>query len=136
MSSSKSPDCSDRIPNKLVQLRHIIETSVARVFGIPAEALLSRSRGVAHVALARQVAMYLAHMIGQFPQSAVGRAFGRDRTTVSHACAVVEDRRDDPAFNLTLDYLERIVARLRVLTTPTGEWPVAHIAGTTDPSSF
>ena len=29
--------------------------------------------------------------------SAVGRAFGRDRTTAAHACRLIEDRRDDPA---------------------------------------
>ena len=30
--------------------------------------------------------------------SEIGAAFGRDRTTVGHACNVVEDRRDDAAF--------------------------------------
>jgi hypothetical protein len=41
-----------------------------------------------------------------------GRLFGRDRTTVAHACCVVEDRRDDPAFDRALDLLEWAVPSL------------------------
>lgn len=36
----------------------------------------------------------------------VGRTFACDRTTVSHACGVVEDGRDDPTFDRVLDLLE------------------------------
>jgi hypothetical protein len=32
--------------------------------------------------------------------------FGRDRTTVAHACLIVEDRRDDPVFDRILELLE------------------------------
>ncbi|MEQ8823668.1 MAG: hypothetical protein RIC14_04770 [Filomicrobium sp.] len=38
----------------------------------------------------------------------VGRIFERDRTTVSHACALIEDRRDEPIFDQLLEMLERI----------------------------
>jgi hypothetical protein len=31
----------------------------------------------------------------------------RDRTTVAHACGLVEDQRDDPNFDFRLDHLER-----------------------------
>jgi chromosomal replication initiation ATPase DnaA len=61
------------------------------------------------VALARQIAMYLSHVAFRVSLTDVGRIFGRDRTTVSHACAVVEDLRDDPRFDRILDLLERIV---------------------------
>ena len=70
------------------------------------------SRGVARVALARQVAMYLAHVVGRIDYAEVGRLFGRDRTTVKHACAVVEDLRDNVKFDRTMDLLEGIVERL------------------------
>lgn len=50
--------------------------------------------------------MYLAHVAGGLPMAEVGRLFARDRTTVAHACALVEDRRDDPAFDRTLAILE------------------------------
>jgi Bacterial dnaA protein helix-turn-helix len=58
------------------------------------------------VAFARQVAMYLAHTGGGISFSEVGRLFARDRTTVAHACALVEDMRDDPAFDRCLAFLE------------------------------
>jgi chromosomal replication initiation ATPase DnaA len=43
----------------------------------------------------------------------IGEAFGRDRTTVLHACGVIEDMRDDPRFDDEVSELERqIEARL------------------------
>jgi hypothetical protein len=41
-----------------------------------------------------------------------GRLFGRDRTTVAHACGVIEDKRDDPLFDRALDLLEWAVPSL------------------------
>jgi len=42
----------------------------------------------------------------------VGHLFERDRTTVAHACGLVEDRCDDPDFDYRLDHLERAVSSL------------------------
>jgi hypothetical protein len=50
--------------------------------------------------------MYLAHVVCGLTFAEVSRIFGRDRTTVAHACAIVEDRRDDIVFDRCLDYLE------------------------------
>jgi chromosomal replication initiation ATPase DnaA len=58
------------------------------------------------VAFARQVGMYLAHVAAGLPMSEVGRLFSRNRTTVAHACAIVEDCRDDPQFDRALAILE------------------------------
>lgn len=66
----------------------------------------ARRRCRRQVAFARQVGMYLAHVGGGLPMTEVGRMFARDRTTVSHACAVIEDRRDDPTFDRALAVLE------------------------------
>jgi chromosomal replication initiation ATPase DnaA len=84
----------------------VIEDTVAQVFGVAQADLSIKSRGKAHIALARQVGMYLAHVICGLTLTEVGLLFGRDRTTVAHACAVVEDRRDDPVFDRALDLLE------------------------------
>ena len=35
-----------------------------------------------------------------------GALFGRDRTTVAHACAVIEDRRENPRFDEMVAALE------------------------------
>ena len=49
-----------------------------------------------------------------------GRLFQRDRTTVAHACGVIEDRRDDPIFDRALDLLEWAVPALTQRSTL---WP-------------
>jgi hypothetical protein len=65
-----------------------------------------RRRTLCHV---RQIAMYVCHVALQIPLHEIGHAFGRDRTTVGHACHVVEDRRDDPAYDDFVGAIERIV---------------------------
>ncbi len=85
---------------------------ITNVFRVTRKALLAPTRQQAHVALARQVAMYLLHVCGGVTLRETGRCFGRDRTTVAHACARVEDRRDDPLFDLALDHLERALRGL------------------------
>jgi hypothetical protein len=86
--------------------RGAIEHAVGRVFGIGGPDLRRATRGRARVALARQVAMYLAHVGCGLSLTETGRLFDRDRTTVAHACGVIEDRRDDPLFDRVLDLLE------------------------------
>ena len=64
-------------------------------------------------AFARQIAMYLAHVGFGLSMAEIGRAFGRGRTTVLHACHVIEDRRDDVRFDQLLDHLEQAAIALR-----------------------
>ncbi len=85
---------------------------VARVYNILPTALYSPTRGEAHVAQARQLAMYLAHVTFGLSLGAVGRHFGRDRTTAAYGCRQVEDRRDSVSFDLMLDHLEQALASL------------------------
>jgi len=92
--------------------REAIEQAVIQVFGVGPADLHHTTRGRAKVALARQVAMYLAHVACGLSLTDTGRLFGRDRTTVAHACSVVEDRRDDPLFDRALDLLEWAVSAL------------------------
>ncbi|WP_328286603.1 helix-turn-helix domain-containing protein [Pseudorhizobium marinum] len=65
-----------------------------------------RRRLACHV---RQISMYVCHVALRMPQQDIGVAFGRDRTTVSHACHVVEDRRDDRIYDEFVSAVERIV---------------------------
>jgi hypothetical protein len=81
-------------------------------FGVPRAHLSAPSRGKAPVALARQAAMYLAHVSCGLSLTDVGLIFARDRTTVAHACAVIEDRRDDPVFDHALELMEWMVPTL------------------------
>lgn len=84
----------------------VIQGLVCTALGISLAELRAHSRGRAATAFARQTAMYLAHVHFGISLSEVGRRFGRDRTTVAHACACVEDRRDDPKFECVLGCLE------------------------------
>lgn len=94
----------------------IIIDAVARAFIISPLQLTARSRGPASVALARQTAMYLAHVVLGLSYTRAGRLFGRDRTTVAHACRLVEEMRDDAAFDTRLDALERALRARNELT--------------------
>lgn len=90
----------------------LIEEAVAAAFQIEPISLRIATRGEARVALARQVAMYLAHVTCSVSLSDVGDMFVRDRTTAAHACAVIETRRDEPEFDRALELLEQIVTLL------------------------
>lgn len=96
----------DRLTDPRRHLRRIIESTVAPAFAVPREALWAGTRGAPSEAFARQVAMYLAHVGFGLNLSEVARLFVRDRTTVAHACALVEDRRDAAPFDRSLDLLE------------------------------
>lgn len=90
---------------------------VATSFAIPPADLMSPSRRSARAAFARQVAMYLAHVSFGATFSAVGHAFGRDRTTAAHAVRMIEERRDDPNIDALLDRLESACAAMAGATT-------------------
>ena len=107
--SSREPVVSEAVRARRPYLREDIEQAVSRVFRVSVGELRLVTRGRAKVALARQVAMYLAHVVFGLSLTEVGRLFERDRTTVSYACGVVEDRRDDHSFDGALDFLEQIV---------------------------
>ena len=85
---------------------HWVAFCVARDFGLDFAALFAPTRGARRTALARQVAMYLAHVEFALSFGTISRVFGRDRTTVSHACRVVEDGRDDIWLDCRLEALE------------------------------
>jgi len=109
-------DCGDWSSANLGEERSIsvcrfIENLVSGALGIGLAELRANRRGRAAVAFARQTAMYLAHVHFGLTLSQVGRNFGRDRTTVAHACARVEDSRDDPHFEQVLTCLEATLDR-------------------------
>ncbi len=109
MTLTDSPHPPWRRPPQLSDpqdLRILLQLTAAIVFEVPLEAVTAPARGAAQVAFARQSAMYLAHILLGMNYSAVGKLFGRDRTTAAHACQTVEDRRDDPAIDVCLDFME------------------------------
>lgn len=78
--------------------------------GIDAAEISGPTRGSAPIAFARQVAMYLAHVAFEMSLNRVAIAFDRDRSTVGHACHLIEDRRDGVDFD---DWIEGLESMLR-----------------------
>lgn len=79
---------------------------VAAGCGVEADLLFAHGRCAAPVAAARQLAMYLVHVALGMPQAEVALAFGRDRSTVAHACRRVEDLRDRADFDARVSRME------------------------------
>lgn len=95
-----------------LHMKVLIERTVAAAFEVEPDLIRLPTRGDKRISLARQVAMYLAHVSCEMSFTEIGQAFARDRSTVAYACAKVEQRRDDPEFDRALDLLENIVALL------------------------
>jgi len=68
-----------------------ISAETARAYGLPPETLRSRSRKQVFVR-PRQIAMYLARRYTDASLADIGRAFGRDHTSVMYAIDAVERR--------------------------------------------
>jgi chromosomal replication initiator protein len=87
-----------------------IQTAAAELFDVSREALLARDR-TPRIALARQVAMYLARELTQETLPAIGRGFGgRNHTTVLHAHRrITEELTRD---SHTLDAVDKLRRRL------------------------
>lgn len=88
--------------------------AVAVAWDVEAQALKAPTRGEQDVAFARQVAMYVAHVAMGISLNQVAQNFGRDRTTARHACRVVEDRRDEPAFDERMRGVESALSMFRL----------------------
>lgn len=106
MQIAKLPDSMRRSA-----LARIAEVAACGALRLPPGALRSR-RGSRRIAFARQLAMYLTHVGFGLNLTEVGACFERDRTTVRHACGLIEDRRDQPAFDLAVCALEAGLAHL------------------------
>ncbi|CAN7225096.1 MULTISPECIES: helix-turn-helix domain-containing protein [Ensifer] len=80
--------------------------------------LRDRRRAKCHV---RQIAMYVCHVVLQISQGDIANAFERDRTTVRHACSVIEDRRDAADFDAFIETIERLVSSAFTAQAERGE---------------
>lgn len=80
----------------------------AALFNVSGKELRRSGRTNLDVTRVRQIAMYVCHVVLRLSMSDVGRGFGRDRTTVLHACHLVEDMRDDEDFDRVVGMMERV----------------------------
>lgn len=93
------------------QLRIIVGLLVETIHGIGWSELTGPKRGPVQTIRIRHIAMYLTHIAGGLSLTATGILFERDRRTVAHAAALVEDRREhDRHLDLALDVMARSIA--------------------------
>lgn len=105
--SARPPQLPASLPIRNVC--RIVRQMVSELIPLLGDRVMPRRDRRRHTCHVRQIAMYVCHVALRIPMSDIGDALGRDRTTVSHACHVVEDRRDDPAFDDFVSTVERIV---------------------------
>ena len=82
-----------------------VQIAVANAYGITISDLRAGGRE-AKTAEARQIAMYLTHVVFEVSHADVGRGFGRNRSTALYAARRVEAMREDPLIDATLEALE------------------------------
>lgn len=114
--SLDSPPAVARASAKRVNAQlacRISKAVTATAFGVAKTPLSGLGPQNGEAVLARQVAMYLSHVCFSVAMTDIAKVFRRDRTSVTHACHVVEDRRDDPLFDGMLDRLEAAALSLR-----------------------
>lgn len=100
-----------RVPRgQMVEVCDAFIDILAAFFGVPGHELRSGDRCRREVARARQIGMYVAHTIFGMSMTEVAQGFGRDRSTVLHACHLIEDAREDKDFDAVLGAFERLSA--------------------------
>ncbi|MEZ5872384.1 MAG: helix-turn-helix domain-containing protein [Nitratireductor sp.] len=82
---------------------------VAHATGCETGKLTAASRGTSAEARARQLAIYLIHTSLSVSYNDIALLFGRDRTTIAHACRTIEDLRDVPAYDDWVSGLEETI---------------------------
>ena len=81
---------------------------LAVCFAIPSREIRQSGRSVASINRVRQIGMYVSHVIVGLTMQEVALGFMRDRSTVVHACHLIEDMRDDSEFDGIISTIERI----------------------------
>jgi len=102
---NKTPFLMDKTRARLVVC------AVAMEFAVPDFVLSSRLKGTSEISYARQVAMYLMRCVYGATKQRIADVFGRHYTTVSHACRLIEEQRDDPVFDAKLLKLENFLCQ-------------------------
>lgn len=94
------------MPEPLFQ---VVIDVVGRHYGTDASSILGR-RHQRSTVIARQTAIYVARLVSDFSYAQIGEAFGREHSTVTHACQKMAKRRvQDLGYDQLVDKLVREV---------------------------
>lgn len=87
----------------------IVVSAVAMEFAVPNFIMESPRGGSSDVIYARQISMYLLGCVFNISKQRIGTVFGRHYSTVSHACRLIEQDREDPVLDAKLLKLENFL---------------------------
>lgn len=107
-SANDDPQPSRSALERNVRICDCMIDIAAALFNVSGRELRQPGRTCTSVARVRQIAMYVTHVVMGMTMSEVGRGFGRDRTTVLHACHLIEDMRDDADFDALVVTTEKV----------------------------
>ena len=102
-------------PQSLLLIRFVIQM-VASAFEFTTQDLFRERRESAKLVRARQVTIYLLHTSLRRPFGELAEIFDKDRSTIGHACRVIEDLRDIPKFDDRIIELEQTIQTVLNLT--------------------
>lgn len=94
------------------QRANLAQFITGQVYGVSLDELRKPTRGRPQVARARQIAIHLARAVFGLSAKQLSKEFGRDRSTVHHACDLIERMREEtPEFDSTLRWMETLLRR-------------------------
>lgn len=93
----------------------LAQAVAASAYGVALREMHSRSRKL-QAQQARQLATYLARVVFEMGLRELACETGRSPGTVFHACKQVENRREKPDFDRTVDFLEHQLRRVAGVT--------------------
>src|SRR5690349_9354677 len=95
----------------------LAQAIAGQIYAVTAAEIRGATRGRPRAGLARQVAIHLASSVFRMSRQQLAAEFGRDRSTISHACQTVRRlRRDNGEFDSTLCWMEAHLRRAAGLT--------------------
>lgn len=83
---------------------------LAALFNVSGRQLRSPKRDSKEIARVRQIGMYIARVTLCLNIRLIADGFARDKSTVTHACHVIEDLRDDDEFDAIITRVEVVVS--------------------------
>lgn len=83
---------------------------MAALFNVSGRQLRSPKRDSKDVARVRQIGMYIARVTLCLNIRLIADGFARDKSTVTHACHLIEDLRDDEEFDIIITRVEAVVS--------------------------
>jgi chromosomal replication initiation ATPase DnaA len=108
MQEPKARRPKGRQQEEVIELCEGMIDVTAALFNVSSKEMRRTGRTAFDVSRVRQIAMYVTHVVLGLSMAEVSRGFQRDRTTVLHACHLIEDMREDGDFDKIVGMTERV----------------------------